>query len=90
MRQVPVLDGVPIGIAGDGCPVRLLLHSLNGRSLSVHGRRCGVPAAGPVEALASCRNVLLLSLHAEAVSFIDASPTPGVCSASARDYGRRA
>lgn len=73
MRQVPVL-AAPIGIVGDGRVARHFLHyfSLQGLSVCTWSRRA--PAAGPIEALASCSTVLLLIRDAEIVPFIDAWP----------------
>lgn len=74
MRQVPALDGTPIGIVGDGRAARHFLRYLNllGRSVRVWSRR--MPGAGPVEAFAPCRTVLVLIRDADIVPFIDAWP----------------
>lgn len=74
MGQVPALDAAPIGIVGDGRVARHFRHYLNllGLPVRVWSRR--VPAAGPIDALASCRTVLLLIRDAEIVAFIDAWP----------------
>lgn len=60
MRQVPALDAVPIDIVGDGRVARHFLHYLNLLGFSVRAWSRRAPAAGPTEALASCRTVLLL------------------------------
>lgn len=74
MRQVPASDTAPIGIVGDGRVARHVAHyfSLLGLSFRTWSRR--EPSAGPVEALASCRTVLVLIRDAEIVPFIEAWP----------------
>jgi 2-dehydropantoate 2-reductase len=74
MRQVPALDAAPFGIVGDGRVARHFLHYFNLLGLSVRAWSRRVPAAGPIEALAPCRTVLLLIRDAEIVSFIDLWP----------------
>ena len=74
MGQAPTLDAAPIGIVGDGRVARHFLHYFNLLGLPVRAWSRRVPAAGPIEALASCRTVLLLIRDAEIVTFIDAWP----------------
>jgi hypothetical protein len=74
MRQVPAFDAAPIGIVGDGRVARHFLHYHNLLGLSVRTWSRRMPAAGPIEALASCRTVLVLIRDAEIVSFIDTWP----------------
>ena len=74
MGQVPALDTAPIGIVGDGRVAGHILHYLDLLGLPVRAWSRRVPGAGPLEALASCRTVLLLIRDAGIVAFIDAWP----------------
>ena len=63
MRQVPTVGIPPIRVVGDGRVARHILHYLNrlGLPSRAWGRRAS--DGGPVEALSSCRTVVLL-IHA--------------------------
>jgi hypothetical protein len=74
MGQVPAFDAAPIGIVGDGRVARHFLHYFNLLGLPVRAWSRRVPAAGPIDALAFCRTVLLLIRDSEIVAFIDAWP----------------
>src|SRR5262245_29829360 len=74
MRQVPACDTGPIGIVGDGRVARHFVHYFTLLSLSYRTWSRREPAAGPLEALASCRTVLLLIRDGEIVPFTEAWP----------------
>lgn len=73
MRQVPAFDAAPIGIVGDGRVARHFLYYLNLLGLSVRTWSRRMPA-GPIEALASCRTILVLIRDTEIVPFIHEWP----------------
>ena len=74
MRQVPALDIDPVGIVGDGHVARHFIHYLDLLGLPVRAWSRRVPGTGPVEALASCRTILLLIKDADIVPFVERWP----------------
>ena len=74
MRQVPEFDPAPIGIVGDGRVARHFVHYFNFLGLPFRTWSRRESADGPVEALDSCRTVLLLIRDAAIVAFIDEWP----------------
>jgi 2-dehydropantoate 2-reductase len=74
MRQVPVLESVPLGIVGDGRVARHFSYyfELLGLPFRSWSRRVSSPS--PLEALGACRTVLLLIRDSAIPSFVDAWP----------------
>ena len=74
MRQVPALDASPFGIVRNGRVARHCQHflSLLDHSVCAWSRRLEAPSR--LEALASCRTVLLLIPDAAIVPFIETWP----------------
>lgn len=74
MRQVPAFHPAPLGIVGDGRVARHFLHYLTllGLPVSTWSRRR--PAAGPIDAFAECRTVLVLIRDAAIVPFLNEWP----------------
>ena len=71
MRQVPEFDIAPIGIVGDGRVARHFLHYLGLLGLPVRTWSRRTPGAGPAEALAPCRTILILITDAAIVPFVE-------------------
>lgn len=76
MRQVPV-SAAPIGVVGDGRVARHFLHYFTLLGLPVRAWARRAPGAGPSEALADCRTVLLLIQDSAIVPFLDEWPALG-------------
>ena len=70
MRQVPAVGFPSIGVGGDGRVARHFLHYLRLFGLPSRPWARRAHGGGPVEALSSCRTVVLLIRDAELVRFI--------------------